>query len=546
MFTALWQTGASRLSWWLAGIGLVLLAGLVGAPAIERIPLESHEVFVVQSTREMAARTDWLTPWFNGAPRLNKPPMNYWLTGAVAAIDGSLPTAEAGHARAVSVLAGMGMVAIALWLGAVLFDRQTAGLAALLLASSAGLVTYAHNARPDMLYAFWVSLLLASAVVPLHRAREAADSLPGIGQSALMWFAFIGATLTKGPHVPLMVLAGVVLAAWRQQGRVLPVLRTLRLGGGVMAVSLLCGGWWLWLRLQLDGGALGGSQLGGSLLMPSLSRLGNPYYFYRPLQLLVPWLPLLVPGALLFCLPEARRGTGWLWWPLLVTCGALSLGRQYRYFYLLPLLVPLCLLAARAFTVGLASSATRWVRPLLWFVLLLQTVLVLGAAGWVLVRSGRAGWLTPSLLGLVLALTVAGVVVFRLRALDRRYTLLVGLALVVAGLWPGAALNGLLWAKERYESAQLAAEAARVAGGDTPIVTYGLSPTLYVHAANRRVRHVNSPERLAALLASAPGERLVLVTSSDRLPELPPALVATERARTHHGGREEVLLVTGK
>ena len=549
MFTALWNKPADRVRWWLCGAGLVLLALVVGAPAIDRIPLESHEIFVVQSTREMAARGDWLTPWFNGQPRLNKPPFNYWATGAVAALDGSLPVAEAWHARAVSVAAGAGMVLLTLWLGVVLFDRATAGLAALLLVSSAGLFTYTHNARPDMLYAFFVTALLASAIAALRRVAAAG----GAGNSqatvwhyaALAWLGFAAATLTKGPHVPAMALLGVAIAGWRESGGWRPVLGGLHLGKGLACVLLACGSWWLWLRLQLDRETLGGSQLGGSLLMPSLAKLGDPYYFYRPLQLLAPWLPLVLGSAAMFALPAVRRDTSWLWWPLLATCLVLSLGRQYRYFYLLPMLTPLCLLLARGLVMGLKADGARWVRPALWLALGLQLVVTLAAAGWVLVKSGRAGWLTPTVLGLGAGLGLAAATFLALRRRDVRYALLAAMGLVTASLWPGAALNGVLWAKERYESARLASEVARVAGADLPVATFGLPPTLYVHATNRRVRRFEHPERLAAQRERSPGGQWVLVVSSDRMKELPGGLPWRELDRTRHGGREEVLLLVG-
>ena len=37
----------------------------------------------------MAERADWLVPYFNGEPRLTKPPLSYWATGGAAWIDGT-------------------------------------------------------------------------------------------------------------------------------------------------------------------------------------------------------------------------------------------------------------------------------------------------------------------------------------------------------------------------------------------------------------------------------------------------------------------------
>ncbi len=36
-------------------------------------PLEAHEAFVARSATEMLRRDDWILPYFNGDPRLQKP-----------------------------------------------------------------------------------------------------------------------------------------------------------------------------------------------------------------------------------------------------------------------------------------------------------------------------------------------------------------------------------------------------------------------------------------------------------------------------------------
>ena len=42
---------------------------------------DANEAFYVETPREMVESGDWLVPQFNGIPRLNKPPLSYWLVG---------------------------------------------------------------------------------------------------------------------------------------------------------------------------------------------------------------------------------------------------------------------------------------------------------------------------------------------------------------------------------------------------------------------------------------------------------------------------------
>ena len=96
-------------------IVLVALALAVAATGSVTLPLDGHEVLVVGTTQEMQQRGDWVVPYFNGEPRLTKPPLSYWLTGVTAWLSGSLDSIQAWHARVPSILAGVGLVLLT-WL----------------------------------------------------------------------------------------------------------------------------------------------------------------------------------------------------------------------------------------------------------------------------------------------------------------------------------------------------------------------------------------------------------------------------------------------
>ena len=208
------------------GRGLLMLvlalAGLLGAVRLATLPPDEHEVLVLRTAQEMAQRGDWVVPYFNGEPRLNKPPMSYWMTALVAAADDVASRVQPWHGRLVSLLAGLGLVALA-WLGGVrLFgDRATALWAAALTATTAGWFSYTHDARPDMLYALFCTAGFAAVVF----AQGAGRGRRGTGPCLLMWAAYGLATLTKGPQLPFMLLLAQVLwlartspRGWRATG----------------------------------------------------------------------------------------------------------------------------------------------------------------------------------------------------------------------------------------------------------------------------------------------------------------------------------------
>jgi len=530
-----------RLAWAVCCALVLVLALVVALPGIERIPLDSHEIFVAQTTREMSARGDWLVPYFNGMPRLNKPPMSYWFTGLVAALAGSLPDVAPIHARLVSVFAGLGIVVLTLWLGARLFDRATALIASLLLISSAGFFSFTHDARPDLLYAFFTSAMLATGIVAL---RGVGTLEPGRAGIYAMWGSFALATLTKGPHMPALALLGLLSNAALTTRQPRQVWRALRPLHGIAIVALPSLAWWGWLRLQIDADTLGHSQLMGSLLAPAWSRLGA-YYLYRPLQLLLPWLPLAVLALGGLALRPSRRDTGWLWWPLLIAALGLSFGSQFRHFYMLPLIVPLMLVIARPLAVLFGAALQPWPRQLLQLALVVQGLLALACAGWALVASGRIAYLTPPILSLLAGLACSIATWRGLRLRDgaapamRGLAALAATAVFVAWVWPGAALTGVPWSRGRFEDQALAdAASAEVMAGRT-LVTLGVSPSLYVYAANARVQPMGDVSELAERAATG---LLAAVVRSDRLVELSPPLVVTELGRARRGSHHDVLV----
>jgi len=490
---------------------LLLAALLIGAAGSVVLPPDEHEVLVLETSRGMLVRNDWLVPWFNGQPRLKKPPLSYWLTAATAAVTGAQDQVLPWHGRIPSLLAGLALLAGLLAAGRHLYDDTTALTAGALLAGSVGFYAYTHDARPDMLYAALCGLGMLAGTVGL----SGVSTRPGRWVLG-MWAIYGLATLAKGPHIPLLLLLGTGLAQWRA-GR---SLRELAPARGVALLLVIAVPWWLALRWVLadmagDGEAVGGSQLSGTLLVPSLAHLWNGYYLYRPLQLLLPWLPL-VPLAWwgLWCwhrragtaASTAARADALLTWPACCVLLGLSLGTQQRYFYALPLLGALSLLGARGLV--LMSNAPR--------LLLVQAVLVAGASLWLLASGDELSAGLPAVLG---ALALAG-------WSARRGTLLPAvplallLMLMAAYALPGSAAR--LWSDDRRLSAAFAAEvAARVPAG-APLLTLAQTPELYVYHTGRTVPRVPDAAALEDRLDGMPGQGAYVIMAVHDVARLRP------------------------
>ncbi len=521
--------------WWGACALLCALCGFAGLVRMREIPLDSHEIFVAQTTREMSLRGAWVVPYFNGEPRLNKPPLSYWAAGAVASLAGDLPAVAAWHVRLVSVLAGVGLLLATLGLGAVVFDRVTALVAGGLLVSSAGFFSFLHDARPDLLYAMWVAVMLTALAWRTLRPAARGAGWPAVG---VLWLAFAGATLTKGPHVPGLVLLGSALYLRHTLGQWRAVKHTLQPLAGLALVGVLCAPWWWALSTQLDVARVEVSQLGGTLLIPAASRVGDPYYFYRPLQLILPWLPFaLLALGLAGAQAKVRARTGFLLYPLVAVCVGLSFGHQYRFFYVLPLLGVMVLLIAAPLVAAIRlRGVPAWLLKVTGF---MQLAALLACMTWT-VRHAAA--VLPAVIACLLAGVVcAGLAAWRLPC-SRALRMIIALTLGMSFVWPAAALTGALWDFERYGSHHQAALAARVLAPGTPLVTLGVSPTVYVYYSARAVPEV-SVAALAALLRASPTGSLGVVTREQHLSALTAQFSFEILDRYRRGDQDDVLVV---
>ena len=202
------SSGQSRFaSRWLAFLLpllslLVCLSGSAALPLIDR-----DEPRFAEATREMAERGEWAVPYFNGAYRLDKPPLIYWLMGISFRIFGQN---ELG-ARMPSIVLGALLCALMFRIGKSFFGLRGGVAAALSSATSLQILIHGRLAVADM-----------PMVVSVAVAQWAILRLLEGGKSAWFWVLWIAlglGFLAKGPiawAVPLGTLLLWRFLLWRK------------------------------------------------------------------------------------------------------------------------------------------------------------------------------------------------------------------------------------------------------------------------------------------------------------------------------------------
>lgn len=122
--------------------------------------LDNNEGIYAQIAREMWESGNYVTPFFNGMPYLEKPPLLFWLTALSYQLFGVSEFA----ARVVPALSASLLFLLAIWSGWRLFNPLTGTLAGLILASSVTVAVLGRTLIFDML----MTLLLSAGLIWIY------------------------------------------------------------------------------------------------------------------------------------------------------------------------------------------------------------------------------------------------------------------------------------------------------------------------------------------------------------------------------------------
>ena len=324
---------------------LLLLAALTFFAGLGRGAItDSDEAFYAESSREMVASGDWVTPHYNYEPRFQKPVLYYWLTSATYLATGAT---EMG-ARLWAALAGVGLVLVTAACGRRWYDETTGLLAGAIVATNFGYFSIGRMSLPDLPLTFCITLAIWAALVStLEQERSPRKFVVlaalGLGLGFLM----------KGPVgivIPLLVIVPVLMIERRSIGLNPP---DLVIGFVIMLAVAMP--WYLVMWMRHGNEYLQSFFVGDNFERFATDRFNDPrpWWFYLPVVAggMLPWTPLaLVWLGPITQLVRGRRSVGtidlrlMLWALLPLVFYSFSVGKQPRY--VLPVLPPLAILLA--------------------------------------------------------------------------------------------------------------------------------------------------------------------------------------------------------
>jgi 4-amino-4-deoxy-L-arabinose transferase-like glycosyltransferase len=188
-----WQRG---LGW--AVVLLVCLA-LFGSGTTRLPPVDRDEARYAQASRQMLESQDFVRIRFQDQPRHKKPIGIYWMQAASAAILSPSDHRPIWPYRVPSLLGALLAVVLTVHFGRTLFDRKTATIAGLLLASCLLLTMEAHLATTDAMLLATV-IAAQSALGQYYLQTRQGNAVP-MKTALTFWVAQGLGWLLKGPII---------------------------------------------------------------------------------------------------------------------------------------------------------------------------------------------------------------------------------------------------------------------------------------------------------------------------------------------------------
>jgi 4-amino-4-deoxy-L-arabinose transferase-like glycosyltransferase len=309
---------------------------------------EADEAYYAEAAREMVVSGDWITPHFNFEDRWQKPVLYYWLTALTYLVTGP----GEGAARAWSALSGAGLVLLA-WVMASrgASTRPHAWLAGAITATCFGYFAMARSALPDLPLAFCITLTITAVLA----------AFDGRGRDSLRWWVLAGVAiglgcLMKGP-IAVVVPALALAPAWWVERKEASV-RWSHVAVGAAVAALVAMPWYAAMVSRHGSAYIDSFLVGDNLERFTTTRFNEerPLWFYLPVIAggLLPWAAFGIVAAVPGIVELARRrwrptrdDVRLLSWAIVPTLFfVVSVGQQPRY--VLPVLPPLAILAARA------------------------------------------------------------------------------------------------------------------------------------------------------------------------------------------------------
>jgi 4-amino-4-deoxy-L-arabinose transferase-like glycosyltransferase len=477
---------ARNAGWTSVGVAvfaLILLTPFLEYPMIHR----QQELRVALAAREMAEGGSWLVPYYQGKPRLRKPPLMYWLVAASYKAAGT--TASATVARLPSAAAGAALIVLMYLGGRRLVGSGPALVSAVAGATSMQFLQLARSAETEILQV----LFLTGSGLCVYRALTATEKRAAwwVGAAICSGLGF----MSKGPAPVLFPFLAALVFQFGTRSAARPRLPVQHLILYLAVVAIIVLPWYIAVRQHpVPEAAVTGEARDEIARLLTTSRHTGPLYYYvytLPFEL-APW-GLLLPFAVHWAWKRRRHHAGvrfLLGW-LAAIFVVLSLLASKQGHYALLMFPPALWLVGLYLHQRLwrPAQASRTHHGVVWFLLLLSGLLT--AAGVLLGMLPLFQKEAPGGLGLLYGMLVVGPGVLAAAFWRRREPrkLFVLTALQVGLLFQGATRLVL----PVYEYAEVIPSFVRQAAGlipDAPrIIHVGQHEATVRFYLNRPVQH---------------------------------------------------------
>jgi len=252
--------------------------------------IDANEAFYAETPREMIESGNYISPTFNYEPRLNKPPLSYWVVAAFYHAGGVSLAAS----RLPIAFGAMVIIATAFLLGRQAFSARAGLLAAVTLAATPRMLLFSRRIIIDVYTAMFLGLILLCFLM------AETDHAKRRRWLAAMYLAVGLGVLTKGPVA--VAVPGLVFLVYLLATRQLRSIGRMMVPAGAIIVAAVVLPYYAALYSQE-----GWDAIASFLFRENLARyaegVGAPDrgpLFYLPVvfaDLYFPW-SLLLPAAL--------------------------------------------------------------------------------------------------------------------------------------------------------------------------------------------------------------------------------------------------------
>lgn len=320
--------------------GVMIVAVFTASWSISEKTLSNHECMVSITAREMLQEGNWVVPTCNGLPRLQKTPLSYWLVAGIAAITGSVNEVTARMPSVIfAVLSVVAMIYyVKQWL-----SFRIAIISSLVWATSLGYIRYSHNARPEMVLTFFITLCFFS----FYSAINAKTRKKQIIQAMIFWVSFGLGNIAKGPAplplvmVPLFFYV-LVFRQWKVIPKLLPIV-------GVIILLAIALPWPIAVAYKMNWDmSLWKHEFVDRFFGTYASGDKNWYYYLlRMFQFSAPWSAFLaaaLPAPFYKVWGKKRPTMFFLWLWFIADLAFLTLNGGKRQHYIMPIMPAMAIL----------------------------------------------------------------------------------------------------------------------------------------------------------------------------------------------------------